>query len=211
LSPSSEPPRNAEEAQARIAEILAELSQGDRRGADELLPLLYQEFREMASRLFRQERRDHTLQPTALVHEAYMKLVDQRRVDWQGRTHFMAVGAQAMRRILIDHARGHKRLKRGGGRALVSLDEDLAPAASRPVDAVDLADALQRLQILDPRQARIVELRFFGGLTVAEVAEVLGVSKRTVEGDWTMAKAWLRRELAAADPGEGPEDREERP
>ncbi len=166
--------------------------------ADELLPLVYDEFRIMAQRYLARERPDHTLDPTALVHEAFMKLIDQNRVDWKGRAHFFAVAAQAMRRILVDHARHHSRLKRGGDRQRVSLDEQLAPGEQRTEDLVALDDALEQLAQLDSRQARIVELRFFAGLTVEEVAETLGVSKRTIEGDWTMARAWLRRELSNA-------------
>jgi RNA polymerase sigma factor (TIGR02999 family) len=171
---------------------------GDSEAAEELLPLVYDEFRAMAQRYLSRERPDHTLEPTALVHEAFMKLIDQSRVDWQGRAHFFAVAAQAMRRILVDHARHHNRLKRGGDRQRVSLDEQLAPGEHRTEDLVALDDALEQLAQLDARQARIVELRFFAGLTVGEVAETLGVSKRTIEGDWTMARAWLRRELTNA-------------
>ncbi len=163
--------------------------------ADRLMPLVYDELRELAEKYLRGERAGHTLQPTALVHEAYMRLVDQSRVDWKGRTHFMAVGAQAMRRILIDHARGAGRGKRGGKWNRVVLSEVEAPHALSEVDPIALRDALESLAALDAQQARIVELRFFGGLTVEEVAHVLGVSKRKVEGDWTHAKAWLRRVL----------------
>ena len=146
------------------------------------------------------ERSDHTLQPTALVHEAYLKLADQDRVNWRGRTHFFAVGAQIMRRLLVDHARRRGRVKRGGEWQRVTLGHGAAPLLGRELDrdellALDLA--LQKLARLDERQARIVELRFFAGLEVAEVAEILGVSKRTIEGNWTHARAWLKRELAA--------------
>lgn len=163
--------------------------------AKKLMPLVYNELRDLAARYLRAERRGHTLQPTALVHEAFMRLVDQSRVDWKGRTHFYAVGAEAMRRILIDHARARGRGKRGGGWQRVVLDEAEMPEDLRDVDLLALHDALEALAALDKQQARIVELRFFGGLTVEEVAHVLGVSKRKVEGDWTHAKAWLRSAL----------------
>ena len=162
---------------------------------EKLMPLVYDNLRAIAANYLKGERRDHTLQPTALVHEAFMKLVDQTRVNWQGRAHFYAVCAAAMRRILIDHARGRKRHKRGGGRQRVQLDDALGEKAVS-ADLVELNDALEALAALDPEQERIVELRFFGGMTVDEVAEVLGVSKRKVEADWTHAKAWLRAHLS---------------
>lgn len=162
----------------------------------ELLPCVYDELRALASKYLGGERKNHTLQPTALVHEVFLKLVDQSRVNWKGRTHFLAVGAEAMRRILIDHARTRKRSKRGGGWHRVMLEPAIAVTDSADVDGESLQAALDELAALDPEQARIVELRFFGGLTVEEVAHVLGVSKRKVEGDWTHAKAWLRARLA---------------
>lgn len=181
----------------QITKLLATLKDGDREAAAaKLMPLVYDEFRALAARHLRRERKDHTLQPTALVHEAYLRLIDQTRVNWQGRTHFFAVGAQAIRRILVDHARQRKRQKRGGGAGRVRLDEDLALAPQREEELLALDEALKKLAQLDPRQAQVVEMRFFGGLSVAEVASVLGVSKRTVEGDWTMARAWLFRELS---------------
>jgi len=163
--------------------------------AKKLMPLVYDELRQLAAGYLRSERRGHTLQPTALVHEAFMRLIDQSRVDWKGRTHFYAVGAQAMRRILIDHARARGRGKRGGDWQRVLLDEVDTPQELGDVDLVALHEALESLAALDENQARIVELRFFGGMTVEEVAHVLGVSKRKVEGDWTHAKAWLRNAL----------------
>lgn len=162
----------------------------------QLLPAVYDELRALARSYLGGERKNHTLQPTALVHEVFMKLIDQSRVDWKGRTHFLAVGAEAMRRILIDHARTRKRSKRGGGWKRVVLDPEMSTPDSTDVDAELLHHVLEDLKKLDPVQARIVELRFFGGLTVEEVALVLGVSKRKVEGDWTHAKAWLRTRLA---------------
>lgn len=189
---SSTTPHNAVD---NATQILQQVNAGDRNAAEQLFPLVYDEFRAMAARRLRQERPDHTLQPTALVHEAYMKLIDQTRINWQGRQHFFAIAAQAMRRVLIDHARQHRRQKRGGGRAKVSLDETVVLSPQRSDELILLDETLQRLAQVDPRQARIVELRFFGGLTVEEAAQIIGVSKRTVEGDWTMAKAWLKREM----------------
>jgi RNA polymerase sigma factor (TIGR02999 family) len=165
---------------------------------------VYDELRRLARGYLRRERSGHTLEPTALVHEAYLRLIDQTRVDWRGRTHFFAVGAQMMRRLLVDHARRHDRKKRGGDFRQVTLAADAAPLLGRSLDRADLLaldDAMEKLSALDSRQARIVELRFFAGLRVDEVAEALGVSKRTVEADWTHARAWLRRELSAADVG----------
>ncbi len=167
--------------------------------ADDLLPLVYDELRNVARRFMAQERPNHTLQPTALVHEAYLRMVDGTRVDWQGRAHFFAVGAKVMRRILIDHARKRGTEKRGGSRQRITLAD--AGLAGRELDLEELLTldtALQRLAALDERQARIVELRFFADLTVEEIANLLGLSKRTVEGDWTHARAWLARELSAA-------------
>ncbi len=179
-----------------LTQILADAS-GERSAdmAKKLMPLVYDELRALAERYLHSERRGHTLQPTALVHEAFMRLVDQNRVDWKGRTHFYAVGAEAMRRILIDQARARGRGKRGGEWQRVVLDEAETPQDLRDIDLVALHDALETLAALDEQQARIVELRFFGGLTVEEVSHVLGVSKRKVEGDWTHAKAWLRSAL----------------
>lgn len=174
---------------------------GDRGAVDRLLGLVYDDLRAIASSHLRKEGPGHTLQPTALAHEAFMVLVDQTRVDWKGRSHFLAIASQAMRRILIDHARGKDRQKRGGGWKRVELNDNSDPAAggggkSSDVDVEALDTALQKLAELDERQARIVEMRYLGGMTVEEVSEALGVSKRTVEGDWTMARAWLRKELA---------------
>ena len=182
---------------SQITQILKEFEQeGGHVAVDRLLSAVYVEFRELASRYLKQERKGHTLQPTALVHEAYVKLVDQTRVDWRGRTHFFAVGAQAMRRILVDHARGHQAAKRGGARQRITLDEKLVAGPQRDEDLLALDDALTKLARLDPRQAKMVELRFFGGLNVAEVAEVMQMSKRSVEREWTMICSWLRRELS---------------
>ena len=169
--------------------------------ADRLLLLVYDELRALAGHYLGGERAGHTLQPTALVHEAFVRLAQQSRVDWQGRSHFLAVGARAMQRILIDHARQRGRAKRGGQARRVPLD-CLDPAVPVPPSGLlALGEALERLSALDPRQARVVELRCLGGLTMDEVARELGVSKRTAEGDWKMARAWLRRALR-----EGPAD-----
>jgi len=181
---------------AETTEILRDIANGDTSAADRLLPLVYTQLRALAGSYMRNEPAAHTLQPTALVHEAFLKLVDQRRVDWKGRTHFFAVGAQIMRRLLVDHARARGRNKRGGGRRRIALDEGVKLSTRRDEDLLAVNEALEKLAKLDERQAKIVELRFFGGLTVEEVAEVLGVSKRTVEAEWTVIRAWLRRELS---------------
>jgi RNA polymerase sigma-70 factor, ECF subfamily len=178
-----------------ITQILVRASQGDESAVNHLLPLVYDELRALAESYLKSERPALTLQATALVHEAYLRLIKQDEVQWQNRAHFFAVAAQAIRRILVDHARGHARQKRGGGRERVRLDEDVAVLQERDVDLVALDEALVKLAQLNPRQAQIVELRFFGGLSLRDVAEVLSVSPRTVDGDWSMARAWLRRAL----------------
>ncbi len=175
--------------------MLKEVSRGKDSAIDRLMPLVYDELRALAESYLAHERPDHTLQATALVHDAYVRLVKQEEVEWQNRAHFFAVAAQAIRRILVDHARGHQRIKRGGSRQRVRLEEDVALVSERDLDLVALDEALNRLAALNERQARIVELRFFGGLTLKEVAEIVGVSARTVDGDWSMARAWLRRAL----------------
>lgn len=165
---------------------------------ERLFPLVYDELRRLAAYYVKAEREGHTLQPTALVHEAYVKLVDRDRVSFRGRTHFFAAGAQAMRRILVDHARRRRRAKRGGGWQRVTLAEPLAATRDwSPDQLLALHGALEKLAGLDPRQASMVELRFFAGLKVGEAAEVLGVSRRSAEADWTHARAWLKRELQA--------------
>lgn len=163
--------------------------------AAQLTPLVYDELRAMANRLLKGERKSHTLQPTALVHEAYLKLADQSRVNWQGRTHFVAVGASIMRRVLIDYARTRGREKRGGDRKRVLLEDTIISDDKQEVDVEEINDAIDALSKFDAEEARVVELRFFGGLSVEEVAHALGVSKRKVEGEWTHAKAWLRNRL----------------
>ncbi len=181
----------------RLLQNMADASEASARDlANELLPLVYDDLRRLAQAKMNREPGANSLEPTALAHETFMRLVDQSRVDWRGKSHFMAVAAQAMRRILVDHARARKRLKRGGARQRVDLSSGVAAAGPSEVDLIALDDAMEKLAEVDPRQAKVVELRFFGGLNVDEVAEALGVSKRTVEGDWTIARAWLRRELA---------------
>jgi RNA polymerase sigma factor (TIGR02999 family) len=188
-----------EQPVSRTTELVKSIARGDRLAADQLMAELYGEFRTLARRYLDREPRGHTLQPTALVNEVYLRLVDQTQVDWKGRTHFFALGAQAMRRVLVDHARRKGRLKRGGGLQRADVDVSLISARSA-ADVLAVHEAIQDLEKLDPRQARIVELRFFGGLGVAEVAELLGLSRRTVEAEWTMIRAWLRRRLSDEDP-----------
>lgn len=183
---------------AEVTVLLSELAKGKQEAAAKLMPLVYGELRRMADRYMRRERDGHTLQTTALVHEAYLKLVEQRSVDWQSRAHFFGIAAQLMRRVLIDHARGHLREKRGGGQQIVPLDEALVFSPQNSGALIELDSALEKLGARDARQAKIVELRFFGGLTVEEAAEVLGVSPKTVKRDWSVAKAWLHGELKAA-------------
>lgn len=179
--------------------ILALVAEGDDSAAARLLPLVYGELRALAQNYFRLERKDHTLEPTALVHEAFVRLVDQTRTEWKSRAHFFAVAAIAMRRILADYAKRHRAQKRGGDHQRVPLTNLSTPSGHSEVDVVNLDDALNDLANLDPRQYRIVELRFFGGLTVEQVATFLGVSKSTVESEWRMARAWLRTEVRQAD------------
>ncbi len=180
---------------ARTTSLVRTVAEGDRLAADQLMTELYGEFRSLARRYLDREPSGHTLQPTALVNEVYLKLVDQTQVDWKGRTHFFAIGAQVMRRVLVDHARRKGRLKRGGDLRRAEVDVSLISARSA-ADVLAVHEAIEDLEKLDPRQARIVELRFFGGLSVAEVAEVLGLSRRTIEAEWTMIRAWLRRRLS---------------
>jgi len=181
---------------SQVSRILSETGIADHSAmAAKLLPLVYNELRGLAAKYLRQERRGHTLDPTALVHEAYLRLFEQPGVDPQGKTHFYALCAEAMRRVLTDHARARRRTKRGGKWHKVAFDQTVSEMPVKEVNLVDFNETLAKLSALDPRQARVVELRLFAGLTVEEAASVLGVSKRTVEGDWTHAKAWLRAEL----------------
>jgi RNA polymerase sigma-70 factor (ECF subfamily) len=178
-----------------VTRLLAALSEGKQDVAPVLVPLVYNELRRLAEYHLRKERPDHTLQATALVHEAYLKLVDKPDARWQDRAHFFAVAAQAMRRVLMDHARARRGPKRAGAQAAVTLDEARLKADEPPLDLVALDLALERLTARDAQQGRVVELRFFGGLTIEETAEVLGISAATVKREWAMARAWLRREL----------------
>jgi RNA polymerase sigma-70 factor, ECF subfamily len=184
---------------SRFTELLGKYEPGDRHAGERLFATVYTELRDLAARYMHRERKSHTLQPTALVHEAFLKLVGPTRVDWQGRTHFLAFAAQAMRQILVDHARRHRAAKRGGHQHRIALDDDLVAEPDRDVDLLALDEALAKLEKLDPRQAQMVELRFFGGLDIAEVAKAMGISKRSVEREWTMVRAWLRRELSGSD------------
>jgi RNA polymerase sigma-70 factor, ECF subfamily len=180
---------------ADVTLLLSALTRGDDGAATKLIPFVYEELRRLAGSYMRRERVDHTLQATALVHEAYLKLIEQRSVSWQSRAHFFGVAAQLMRRILIDHARGHSRQKRGGDEQKVSLDEALVFSEQHADELLAVDDSLDQLAKIDPRQAKIVEMRFFGGLSVEEAAEVLGVSPKTVKRDWSVAKAWLYADL----------------
>jgi RNA polymerase sigma factor (TIGR02999 family) len=181
-----------------VTRLLAEWSHGDRDALERLIPLVYGELRALAARYLSRERQAHTLQPTALVHEAYLKLVDQRGASFRNRAHFFAVAAQAMRRILVDHARTRGREKRGGGQPALAIEDSLLFTQPFNVDLIALENALGKLGTLDGEQAKVVELRFFGGLTVDETAEVLGASPSTVKRDWQSARAFLYRELSAA-------------
>jgi RNA polymerase sigma factor (TIGR02999 family) len=178
-----------------ITELLVGYGRGDKEALDQLMPLVYDELHRQAARYLRREQAGHTLQTTALIHEAYVRLVDQRNVQWQNRAHFFGIAAQMMRRILVDHARAKKRVKRGGSEVRVTLGDATVVAKDQDLDIVALDEALERLAQLDEQQSRVVELRFFSGLTVEETAEVMGISKATVKRDWSVAKAWLHREL----------------
>ena len=181
---------------ADVTTLLLAWRQGDEAALDELIPLVYQELRRMAHRYLAGQRPGHTLQTTALVHETYLQLVDCRQVRWQDRTHFLAVSAKLMRRILVDYARSRNANKRGGAARPVTLDESLDFAPQRSADLVALDDSLEALATIDPRKSKVVELKFFGGLETSEMAEVLGVSQQTILRDWKLAKLWLLRELS---------------
>jgi RNA polymerase sigma factor (TIGR02999 family) len=178
-----------------VTQLLADYRAGDAGAMDRLVPLVYAELRRIAARYLRRERGGHTLQPTALVHEAYLRMVDQRDAPWQNRAHFLGCAAHLMRNILVDHARRRRAAKRGGGDAQVTLGAAEEIANGPDVDLVALDDALVTLEAVDPRQRRMVELRFFGGLSIEETAEVLGMSSGQVRREWTAVRAWLRREL----------------
>ena len=180
---------------SEITQLLARWQQGDQSALEQLTPLVYDELHRLAVNYLRRERQEHTLQPTALVNELYLKIFDQQRTNWQNRAQFFGVAAQLMRRILVDHARAHCTSKRGGNRFCVSLSKIGAFGAQPDANLLALHEALERLEELDPNQARIVELRFFGGLTIEETAEVMEISHATVEREWRTAKAFLKREL----------------
>ena len=175
----------------QVTGLLVELSDGRQDVLDELLPLIYDELKRLAASYLRRERPDHTLQPTALVNEAYLKMVDITRISWQNKAHFIGVAANQMRRILVDHARQHNALKRGGEYHILTLNDEIDRADQQSTELIDLDEALKELEKMDPVKARIVELRYFGGLTMDEAAEVLGVSVITVKRHWKMTKAWL--------------------
>ena len=178
-----------------VTQLLLDWRNGDQTALDRLMPLVYEELRRMANHYMRNERRGHTLQTSALVNEAYLRLVDHENIEWQNRAHFFGVAAQAMRRILVDYARNRHAVKRGANAPKLSLDEAIALPGERDLDLVALDDVLETLSKFDPRQSRLVELRFFAGLTVEETAEVMHMSPATVKRDWTAAKAWLFREV----------------
>lgn len=177
-----------------VTALLGEMSAGDESVADKLLPVVYDDLRRLARGYFNNERQEHTLQATALVHEAYIRLVNWENVSWQNRAHFFAVAAEVMRRILVDHARAKSAAKRDGGQKIL-LDDAISLQSEKEINITRLEEALQALEKIDPRQAKIVELRFFGGLSIEETAYVLKVSETTVKREWTFAKAWFQREL----------------
>ncbi len=178
-----------------VTQILQDLKDRQGEASEKLLPLVYNELRKLAGSYMRRERPDHTLQATALVHEAYLRLIDQTQADWKDRVHFFGIAARLMRQILVDHAREHNAQKRGGEVTKISIDEAISFTDEKEVDLVMLDSALKTLSSFDPEQCRIVELRFFGGLTIEETAEVLNISESTVKREWGLAKAWLRREI----------------
>ena len=178
-----------------LTQLLVDWSRGDKAALDKLMPLVDEELRRLAHRYMSRERAGHTLQTTALVNEAFLRLINRSKVDWQNRAHFFGLAAQLMRTILVDHARSHACAKRGGGADKLELDQELVVSQQRASEVLALDDALKELAVIDPEQSRIVELRFFGGLTVEETAEVLHISPATVKREWSTAKAWLYREL----------------
>jgi RNA polymerase sigma factor (TIGR02999 family) len=184
-----------ESSPSDVTLLLKRLSQGDKAVLHQLMPVVYGELRRLASSYMRRERPDHTLQTTALVHEAYLQLVGQERAHWENRGQFFGVAAQLMRRILVDHARAHAAAKRGGASPNLSLDEAMVMAKERGSDLLVIEELLTRLATIDPQQVRVVEMRFFAGLSVEETAQALAISDRTVKRDWAMAKAWMLREL----------------
>jgi len=195
--PVSQPPSQA------VSELLVQWKAGDQQALDRLVPLLYKELREIARAHLQRERPGHTLQSAALVHEAYLRLLDQKPFDTENRMHFLAVASRLMRQILVDYARSHGAAKRGAD-LKVELDAAIAAAPERDIDVLALDDALTQLTELDEQQGRIVEMRFFGGLSVEEIGEVLGISRSTVKREWNVAKAWLSRQIKRGEHGEAP-------
>lgn len=191
----------------QVTDLLADWNRGREGALEELMPLVYDELQRLADRYLRRERVGHTLEPGALVHEAFLKLIDQRRVEWRGRAHFLGVSAQLMRRILVKHARRYNAGKRGGGVAKITLDESLFAGASQAIDVLALEEGLERLKERDPRQVQIVELRFYAGLKIDEIAEALEISESTVHREWRLARAWLGRLLRGPRPDGGGADR----
>ena len=189
-------PLSPDRSRLNVTELLLAWGNGDRSALDDLVPLVHQELRRLARLQMRGERHNHTLQTTALVNEAFLRLIDLSRIRWQDRAHFLALSAQLMRRILVDHARSRNYQKRGGGVDTVTLDDTVVAAPERGADLVALDDALEVLARVDPRKSRVVELRFFGGLSAEETAETLNVSAETVLRDWRLAKVWLLREIS---------------
>ena len=191
-----------EPASTDVTSLLKRYSNGDQEALADLIPQIYDELRRLASTYLRAERLDHTLQTTALVHEAYLRLVDQKQVEWNNRNHFFGVAAQMMRRILVDHARKHVSLKRGGSFARISLEQAAVFSRERPRELIVVDELLKRLASLDPQGCRIVELRFFAGLSLEETAEVTGLSTAKVRREWSATKAWLMREMSRSSSNE---------
>jgi len=189
------------QTEPNVTQLLIDWRNGDGEALQRIIPLVYDELRKIAGSYMRRERPDHTLQATALLNEAYLRLIDQTRVTWRSRAHFIGIAATMMRRVLMDHAREYRAVKRGSGGQKLALDEALGIPEKREVDLIALDDALRELEKMDPRQGQIVEMRFFGGLEVEEVAEVLGISPATVKRDCAVAKVWLRRQMSQR--GEG--------
>lgn len=189
-------------SQGEVSQLLADWGRGDEAALEKLTPLVYDELHRIARRYMRRENPGHTLQTSALVNEAYLRLVDQKQVDWQNRAHFFGIAAQLMRRILIDHARSYRYEKRGGGAIQVSLDETLTVTQQQASELIAIDEALTALSEFDARKGRIVELRFYGGLTNDEIAEVLGVTPRTIEREWRKSKAWLHRMISNKEPSD---------
>ncbi len=197
--PSSENPVNPADDDRRISALLAGSSRGDKQASRQFADLLYADLRREAQRQFREEAVSHTLEPTALIHESFLRLLGQQHIEWQNRDHFLAMASQMMRRVLVDHARARLRRKRGGGRRKLSLSADHLVFVDDPASTLAIQDILEKLERFDPRQAQIIELRFFAGLTNEEVARTLHLSLRTIESEWSLARAWLKRELSALD------------